>query len=618
MEKKKKRFTLVRAIIGIMLLAAVVWVVGRVFGFFGQPEEIRLSKPNGQIQPAMVVSKAEPDTTAHGSGQDTHNTSLSQQVENAPDAHAATDAPDSQETTQGAQESHDEVATAPHQAGETESHASTEQAEQVDTHAQPELGWDGSGLSIDAGTPSRKAIIKFKQQHHDTDKLLYLYSVKTEADHLLVTYPGKLLVDPDETPLEELITDTHGIPLTIAPQVVREYLNSQDAVAMAVVDAHKTLTGIVATDEVFAELKERQSHFQVAATAATAATAAEATQEKAAPEASEAPADKTHAAPEAAHAPAPDSHQPASAQHAAVTDTTHDAATQSHDNAQPDAAHKPAADHGAEATHGAQDANGEGHAAALPTDLPRGVVFIDEAMKPLHHELKERWWGWRVNDIINVTDNVNNYQLGVLEVTRRTSMILAERISRTGITASFDPNLESAMNWFMIKPGSYWFPSAESKYLDALDEWRQYRERLKLNEAKFYNRSDNLIPLLMAYEDLLGSCEENLVKHAEEDGKPVSFFKSDDYIFYAKGVVGTMSAILEAIAVDFNGILVSRRAIDDLHHAVEACHHALHVSPWVVFDSDPSSMFANHRANMAAPLSHARFYLNVIIKALST
>ena len=32
----------------------------------------------------------------------------------------------------------------------------------------------------------------------------------------------------------------------------------------------------------------------------------------------------------------------------------------------------------------------------------------------------------------------------------------------------------------------------------------------------------------------------------------------------------------------------------------------------------PSSIFANHRANMAAPISHARFYLGLLIKALST
>ncbi len=35
-------------------------------------------------------------------------------------------------------------------------------------------------------------------------------------------------------------------------------------------------------------------------------------------------------------------------------------------------------------------------------------------------------------------------------------------------------------------------------------------------------------------------------------------------------------------------------------------------------NSDLSSVFANHRLNMAAPISHARFYIGVLIRALST
>jgi len=213
---------------------------------------------------------------------------------------------------------------------------------------------------------------------------------------------------------------------------------------------------------------------------------------------------------------------------------------------------------------------------------------------------------------------VNNYQLGVLEVTRRTSRILAERISRTGSSSSFDPNLERAMNWFMIKADRYWFPSAESKYQEGLDEMREYYHKLERGEAQFYTRTDNLIPLLSAFQDLLGSCDENLVKRYEADGSPVSFFKADDYFFYAKGVANTLHTILQAIEVDFH-IMVSREGgLEVLHHAIEMCHQAVEIDPWLVLNSSHSSIFANHRSNMAAPISHARFYIGVLIKALST
>lgn len=261
------------------------------------------------------------------------------------------------------------------------------------------------------------------------------------------------------------------------------------------------------------------------------------------------------------------------------------------------------------------------HGAETPTvekDRPKGIAFVEATIKPLSYELHDRFWGWRPNDILNFTDNINNFQLGVLEVTRRTAVILTERISRTGSTASFDKNLERAMNWFMIKADRYWFPSPESKYNDGLKELEIYKEKLEKGEANFYTRTDNLIPLLMAYEDLLGSCDENLVKYKEDDGTPVSYFKSDDYFFYAMGVASAMYTILEAILEDFHAVVESRRGLEVLHHAIESCHHAIEIKPWVITNSSLSGILANHRANMAARISHARFYIGVLIKTLST
>ncbi len=259
-----------------------------------------------------------------------------------------------------------------------------------------------------------------------------------------------------------------------------------------------------------------------------------------------------------------------------------------------------------------------GPAAEKETFPVIGMAFVNAVIQPLDYELNHRTYGWRPNDIINVTDNVNNFQLGVLEVTRRSAVILAERISRTGSTASFDKNLENAMNWFMIKADRYWFPAAETKYKAGLEELRIYFNNLKQGKAAFYTRTDNLIPLLAAYENLLGSCDENLVKEEEADGSRVSAFKADNYFFYAKGVASAMVNILEAIQQDFNIMVTREGGMEVLHHAIESCHHAVDIDPWIILNSGPSSIFANHRSNMAAPISHARFYLGVLIKTLST
>ncbi len=294
-----------------------------------------------------------------------------------------------------------------------------------------------------------------------------------------------------------------------------------------------------------------------------------------------------------------------------------------------DALKQPAAEHGVAQTkttaaeHGVVESHSSipvsGHAVEIPTAIePPGVAFTIASTKPLNHELRDRFWGWRPNDIINITDNVNNFQLGVLEVTRRTAVGLAERLSRTGRTAAFDTNLEQAMNWFMIKPDRYMLPSPEGKYSEGVKETLKYAERLKKGEANFYVRSDNLIPLLRDYSDLLGSCDENLAKTHEANGKPVSTFAADDYFYYSQGVASSLYTILKGISIDFEKTLESRHAMELMEHAIHSCHRAKEMDPFIVTEGDMSGYIANHRANMAAPISHARFYLDVLIMTLST
>jgi hypothetical protein len=256
--------------------------------------------------------------------------------------------------------------------------------------------------------------------------------------------------------------------------------------------------------------------------------------------------------------------------------------------------------------------------APVTQDRRPGIATTEAIIEVLEYELRGRWWGWRPNDLIQITDNVQNYQLGVLEVSRRAVVALAERMSRTGSTALYDPNLEMAMNWIMVKAESYWFPSAESKYKETIMDMRAYVERLERGSANFFTRTDNLIPLLASFEDLLGSCDEILLKTKEDDGKKVSFFKVDDYFYYSKGVIESMLTILEAVRIDYYKTLEARRSVEILDHAIKSLRHGEHINPWIVFNSDLGSIFANHRSNLAGPVSHARFHLGLLIKALST
>lgn len=247
-----------------------------------------------------------------------------------------------------------------------------------------------------------------------------------------------------------------------------------------------------------------------------------------------------------------------------------------------------------------------------------GVHLVEATISALDQELNGRFWGWRRNDLIRFTDNVENIQLGVLEVVRRTSVNLMEKMSRHGPQASIDKNLEDAMNWLMIKPEKYWLPSAEEKYNASLKELRQYADKLERGEAHFYVRADTFIPLLMAFADLAGSCDENLVKTHEDDGSPVSWFEVDDYFYYARGVAEAMGKILHAAREDFSSVLEARQGVELLNRAIHACHLAADLDPWIVTDAALDGILANHRANMAAEMSHVRYFLNALAKALAT
>ncbi|WP_033397127.1 DUF2333 family protein [Desulfobacter curvatus] len=299
----------------------------------------------------------------------------------------------------------------------------------------------------------------------------------------------------------------------------------------------------------------------------------------------------------------------------AFNKTAHETKVTIHSTAAPTAGHvTPVAEQAAPAVEHATPTveHGTTHAAPVRTG-PRGVAFVEACIQPLDYELNHRFLGWRPNDIIRIADNIKNLQLGVLEVTRRTAVALAENLSRTGSTDAYVPSLEYAMNAFMIKPSEFMFPSAEGKYQEGLDGWRNYQNMLNRGEEHFYRRVDNLVPLFKAYESILGSCDENLVKNV---GK-MSTFKADDIFYYTKGVASCMGTILAAVAVDCDDTIGSVQGMDVLHHAIDALHHASSLEPWIVLEGSPDGILANHRANIAAPISHARFYLDVLSRSLT-
>jgi hypothetical protein len=257
-----------------------------------------------------------------------------------------------------------------------------------------------------------------------------------------------------------------------------------------------------------------------------------------------------------------------------------------------------------------------------PREPVKGEVFTQALIKIIDDQVNKPWFGWRPNTIVfgkmGLTDNVNNIQLGVLEVARRTVVVLNEHMTRFATTEAYDPRVNEAMNFFMVSPDKYWFPSASGKYREAAQDLEKYIGGLKVGRARFYSRVDYLIALLSNYKDLLGSSFHNLLKDTEADGQPVSWFMVDDYFYYSQGISLAMAEMLEAVTKEFHQELQKKNSHKLLEDAIHALHAASHLEPWVVTNGAKDGILANHRANMSTYIGEAEHVISTLMSQLAT
>lgn len=245
-----------------------------------------------------------------------------------------------------------------------------------------------------------------------------------------------------------------------------------------------------------------------------------------------------------------------------------------------------------------------------------GIAFSEKLTELLRHELEGRAFGWRPNDVVigRITDNMSEFQLGSLEAIRFTAVKLKETLTRFGDADAYDPHLINAVNLLMNRSDQFWFPSTESQYKLALEELQAFIANLRQGKSRFFYRTDNLLSLIAAYKDLLGNCHENLVKDKEADGTRVSFFQADNYFYYAQGVAHVMCEMLKVVRVGFAEQLRTIDAVALTEKILEDLQRAVKYSPLIITNSDGSGILANHRYNLAAPISSALHNMSSMLR----
>jgi len=251
--------------------------------------------------------------------------------------------------------------------------------------------------------------------------------------------------------------------------------------------------------------------------------------------------------------------------------------------------------------------------------------------------IKDMADNWLPNDIFWPTallDNMPNFQLGVLEVVRYNVRVVKDNLSRMRTTDRLDPSAEAGFTNLSNDPFKWWFPSAESKWKEALKQLETYNQNLATGKSHFYARADNLIELLNQYLSLMGGANTRLI-NAPRDMKTtlgieeqkdkttptplvdidIPWYQIDDNFYYAQGVAYALHESFRAIRVDFNEVLTDKNSVTLVDKILEILGRC-NFEPLIVFNGDPDSIFANHSLNLSGIFNDARQKMNSLTVAL--
>lgn len=261
---------------------------------------------------------------------------------------------------------------------------------------------------------------------------------------------------------------------------------------------------------------------------------------------------------------------------------------------------------------------------APPAGWPSGLEIVD-TMIVIGDDL---FSNWLPNDKIYPTiflDNPQNFQLGALEMMRYTSRSMRDSLFRLGSSEAMDPDCVAAFTLLSNDPTKWLFPSAESRYKEALGKFKSLRNRLLGAETTFYPRYDNLQDLIHQYMSLLGDINNRLAnapnnqrarrmlaggstkaQAGEQFGTvKVPWSEIDDNFYYAQGSAYVLRQMMVAIKYDFAKTLEDRNAVQQVDNIIAVLDQC-QFEPLMVLNGDIGSITANHSMELHSLLENTR------------
>jgi len=248
--------------------------------------------------------------------------------------------------------------------------------------------------------------------------------------------------------------------------------------------------------------------------------------------------------------------------------------------------------------------------------------------------LLEKPGGYLSNDVFPpgiYLDNIPNWEFGALVQVRDLARAFRESFSRSQSQSTEDPDLIISEPNFHFNNDSWLFPPTESEYREAIDRLDSYLARISdpaNTDAQFYARADNLASWLLAVESRLGSLSQRLSasvraervntdmagEMAASQSTPVRsevsiktpWLQIDDIFYEARGATWALMHFLQAVEVDFQGVLRDKNAeasFSQIIRELEASQRTVFFP--VILNGSGFGIFANHSLIMANYISRA-------------
>lgn len=232
----------------------------------------------------------------------------------------------------------------------------------------------------------------------------------------------------------------------------------------------------------------------------------------------------------------------------------------------------------------------------------RGAATVSTVINLVETEFDRPLGGYRRDNVLwfgalSPFDNVQSFQLGVLEVIQRVMFFLKERVSKEGGSSDpFNTNLKDAAEW-LNAPG--FIPVATNLMYNhfAVSNLETYLEDIKAKKATFVGQSEALYHAFQMLNDMLGDA------HNELTTDKVTFTTSDDYYYHALGVAYASMALMRAFAIDFADEIKTKNIGSHVARFDEEMMKAMERKiPWMVWNNSQ----INDRSMLETPINEAR------------